>query len=106
MHKNILNHRRFPFAAIFGNAGPASTIGFTQFALTALARVVDLRLNTPRYIVISGSVSRSRFGSGISVIVASVSSKTPATETAFSSAVRTTFAPGGAPVRRDFPRGP
>ena len=33
----------------------------------------------------------SRFGSGTSVSVASVSSSTPATDTAFSSAIRTTF---------------
>lgn len=45
-----------------------------------------------RHIAISGSGIRSRFGSGISVIVASVNSRTLATDTAFSSAVRTTLA--------------
>ena len=43
------------------------------------------------HIAISGSAACSFFASGISVIVASVSSRTLATETAFSSAMRTTL---------------
>jgi hypothetical protein len=44
-----------------------------------------------RYISTSGSEARSFFSSGTPVIVASVSRSTLATETAFSSATRTTL---------------
>jgi alanine dehydrogenase len=45
----------------------------------------------PHHIVISGSKARSFWGSGISVMVASVNRRTLATDTAFSSATRTTL---------------
>src|ERR1019366_3083792 len=48
-------------------------------------------MRAAHYIAISGSGLRSLFPSGISVIVASVSNRILATDTAFSSAMRTTF---------------
>jgi hypothetical protein len=58
----------------------------------ALATAVKRRAASADHIAISGSTGRSFFVSGISVIVASVSNSTLATETAFSNAVRTTLA--------------
>jgi len=47
--------------------------------------------NSPSHAAISASNARSFFSSGISVMVASVNNRTLATDTAFSSAMRTTL---------------
>src|SRR5664280_713472 len=56
-----------------------------------LTPICLLAMRTAHYIAISGSGLRSLLTSGISVIVASVSNRMLATDTAFSRAMRTTF---------------
>src|ERR1019366_1698538 len=60
-------------------------------ASKAQDRVARASTDYISYSAMSASVPRSFLSSGISVIVASVSRRTPATETAFSRAMRTTF---------------